>query len=713
MVAVFTGLGAGFERGSAADIGPGGILGGGIQGRGGDNVSVNGATGNLLVNRQDEFLVGLGPDAGVNRTYNSLGVVGDTGDNWRQSTERRLINLIGSPGSTDSQITRISADGSEIVYTLEERDGETAYWATDGAGAHDKMTHYFQFDSNGGDYWRRTDGDTGITELYFGKADKSPSRLVRTTDQSGNSLIYTYVNSNLSRITTADGGYLQYTWSGGNIMSIETYADGGAVKTLTRTYYDYDNSGRLIRVKTDLTPDDNALSVNGTAAAPTGKDFESYITTYAYEAASDRLASISQTDGSVMSFTYVLHEGEHKVETITQVVGGDEDARVTRLVYNAGFTQITDPSDQTTTLKYDGENRLIEMTLPAGFAGDNVKTTAFSYDTDDNLIQIINAEGEFQKFKYDERGNINYVMDAVGNMTTNVYDDENNLISSTRTYDPDTEIFDFTEPLGGVSLPTNLVSTDNATDLLASFSAHNGYNGANYTQTIQTVDGREAIVLDTDSFHEYANGSRLGGYHTIRQGDLEGGKFYSVAGGEMINFGFEAKEMIDTSGSGKVRALAYFYDADGTYISGGNLYVTEGGEWTAVSQSLLAPENAVKVLFNVYIYGRDANTSDPEPTRAQYAVRNFHLTREAAPQTEVLVGGLPTDIDSVLYSTTDWGGGATVDVQIVDGSKALVFDDTGFYGTGWDHGSSHWISGGDLNGGTHYSVQAGINLLCL
>ena len=145
MVAVFTGLGAGFQRGSGASIGGAGILGSGLQGRAGENISVNAATGNLAVTtRQDEFIVGRGPDVGINRVYNSLGALDDNGDHWRQNTDRRIKSLTGTANTNGSTVTRVSADGSEVTYTYNssykglDRNGEVitgAYLSTDGSGA--------------------------------------------------------------------------------------------------------------------------------------------------------------------------------------------------------------------------------------------------------------------------------------------------------------------------------------------------------------------------------------------------------------------------------------------------------------------------------------------------------------------------------------------------------------------------------------------------
>lgn len=67
MVAFFTGLGSGLERGSGAHLGSQGLIGNAAFGRSGEKLLLNAATGNLLIAQQDEFLVGRGPDASVSR----------------------------------------------------------------------------------------------------------------------------------------------------------------------------------------------------------------------------------------------------------------------------------------------------------------------------------------------------------------------------------------------------------------------------------------------------------------------------------------------------------------------------------------------------------------------------------------------------------------------------------------------------------------------
>jgi hypothetical protein len=253
MVSIFTGLGAGFERGSGASLGGLGILGSGAQGRSGEGVSLNAANGNLLITRQDEFLMGRGPDASINRTYNSQGALDENGDHWRMATDRRVLGLSGALNTVDSTIKRVSGDGSEITYAYYANAfGESTYWATDGSGAHDRLDY-------NGSAWVWTDGSTQIKETY--EAYGAHWRLKTQVDTDGNALTFTYSGANLDRVTTANGEYVEYSWSGNNLTQIKTgYSDlyyGGA-KTLTRVRYSYDSENRLNVVTVDLSPEDNS-----------------------------------------------------------------------------------------------------------------------------------------------------------------------------------------------------------------------------------------------------------------------------------------------------------------------------------------------------------------------------------------------------------------------------------------------------------------------
>ena len=184
MVAFFTGLGAGLERGSAAALGSAGLIGGGLVGRGGDAVSVNARTGNLVISRQDEFLVGRGLDASMGRTYNSLGAIEESGDHWRIHDDRRILGLVGGANTAGSTIRRISADGSDVTYTYSARAGRWSYWTTDGGGAHDEL----QFNGN---QWTWIEGGSNKRETYkdFGGGTW---RMHQQIDIDGSTLTYDY-----------------------------------------------------------------------------------------------------------------------------------------------------------------------------------------------------------------------------------------------------------------------------------------------------------------------------------------------------------------------------------------------------------------------------------------------------------------------------------------------------------------------------------------
>ncbi|MBD8679367.1 RHS repeat domain-containing protein [Sphingomonas sp. CFBP 13720] len=328
MVAIFTGAGTGFERGSGNVLGGAGLLGQAGIGRSGEQVMLNAANGNVLIMQQDELLLGRGPDAAVSRTYNSQGDLSDeNGDNWRQSTDRRIFGLTGTVNSVGSTVRRTSADGSVVTYRY---DG-TAYETTDGAGAHDVVA----YTTTAG--WTWTDGDTQVVETY-GYDYRGQSYITEQRDPSGNALTFVYADGKLSELRTANGERIQYGWSGDAITEIRTFtAQAGGERMQTRTRYGYDALGRLAWATVDLTPEDNSIA-----------DGRTYGSAYTYIGDTRLIASVAQTDGTRVDFEYDVHR---RVTAVTQTVDAST-TRVTRLEYGTGHTIVTDPAGQATRLDF-------------------------------------------------------------------------------------------------------------------------------------------------------------------------------------------------------------------------------------------------------------------------------------------------------------------------------------------------------------------------
>lgn len=401
MVAIFAGAGAGFVRGSANLLGGAGQLGGAALGRGGEQVSLNAATGNLLINRQDEFLVGLGPDIGIARSYNSLAEAGDgdNGDNWQQSTTRRVFGLTGTANAAGSTVSRLSADGSVLVYSWD--DGRAAYSCSAGSGAIDTLTL-------ANDTWTWRDGDSQSSESYAAHGADN-WRIVSASDADGNTLSWSYLGDKLDKVTTADGAWTQYVWSGNTITDIVTgYTDlaTATAKTLTRTRYAYDASNRLAVVTTDLSPEDASVA-----------DGKVYTTSYTYDGASSSVASIAQGDGSLVQFTY---DTQGRVATVTQAVTGST-TRVTSLAYGAGYTDVTGPDGQVTRLAYDAALRLTRITLPPAYAGAAVQETVFAYDAAGNVTSVTDGNGKVTTYEYNSDLDVTRKVDANGNVTEWAY----------------------------------------------------------------------------------------------------------------------------------------------------------------------------------------------------------------------------------------------------------------------------------------------------
>ncbi|MFA7601470.1 MAG: LysM peptidoglycan-binding domain-containing protein [Novosphingobium sp.] len=416
MVAIVAGNGLGLERGSGNVLGSSGQLGSAFLGRGGDAVTVNAATGNLIIANRDEFLVGRGPDSSLNRTYNSQGqFTDDNGDNWRISAQRRIYSVSGTLYRTDW-------DGSETVYTWDAVFG--AYVSREGSGAYDTLLY-------DGANWVWKDGDTGISELYSPGYD---NRLVSQTDRDGNTVTYSYAGStgNLVRVTTADGNYTDLTWTGSNLTSlVTTYTDipTGTTKTLTRTRYTYGGGNRLAKVAVDLSPEDNSIA-----------DGRVYETSYTYDGAG-RVNAISQTDGTYLAIAY---DGSGRVASFTQTVAAGV-TRTTTFSYDAAnrITTITDPLSNVYKMAYDSANRLTRLDEPAPVSGGNPSIRTFEYNGNGDVTRALTFDAaanvgnpslavDYAVYRYDTAGNVLEQVDGAKASVFFAYGASNELLTRTR-----------------------------------------------------------------------------------------------------------------------------------------------------------------------------------------------------------------------------------------------------------------------------------------
>jgi YD repeat-containing protein len=406
MVAVINGLGLGLYNNNA--LNPAGGQNNPTIGRFGDRVYVNGQTGNLVIQRQDEFMASVGLDLGLLRTYNSQGTWdGDNNDNWLGGRSR-LYTLTGTVNTSGSTITKTYVDGYEAVFTY-QTSGVYAgkYVCTDGPGAHDTLSH----SSN---TWTWTDGTSAVSEVYETDPITSGSwRLKECTDADGNTTAYGYdaTSGMLTTITDESGQTTTLTYNGGNqLTGIATTSNS---VTLTRVSYTY-ASNRLATVTVDLTP------------ANTG-DAVTFVTTYGYDG-SGRVNSIAYTDGTEIGFEY---DGSGRVITITD--GNDQD---TTLVYNTNQTDITDALGRVTRYRFDS-GKLVETLSPQLLSGERL-STQYEYDADNNIVRVIDAKGNAVDYVYAD-GKLMEERDAAGNTIHYTYTASNQISTRTvyRTPDPD------------------------------------------------------------------------------------------------------------------------------------------------------------------------------------------------------------------------------------------------------------------------------------
>lgn len=481
MVAIVAGGQLGWGTSSWAELGGEGVLGKAAQGRAGESVLFNAATGNLVLRQRDELLIGRGPDAELLRTYNSQGVMDDAGDGsgtWLPGWGKQVYGLEGTLTAAGSSLWRRDADGARARHVYDAALG--VYLTTAGEGAHDTLAHDAATDT-----WTWTEGSTRVSETYSKAGEHW--RLSARRDAAGNTLTYTYdSHGRLARLTTPAGESTVLDYVEGRLARVRSLTAGGAESTRVR--YAYDDAGRLTQVSVDLSPDDNSIA-----------DAHVYLTTYSYDGDSQRVATLSQSDGSRLEFTYAQlgDETAHRLVGIVEQVG--DTRRQTRVSYDlsARTTTVTDPDGLRAVLTHDSAQRLLSVAHPAT---DGVaRTVSYSYDSQGNLASRTDAGGRRTVFAYDAQGNRVLERDALGNTVTRQYSALGQLLSETAYAQPDPD----GDAVQAAALPrTTRHVYDAASSLRLRFSV--GAGGSVSEMRYDAFGQRMAEITYSDTRYEVA-----------------------------------------------------------------------------------------------------------------------------------------------------------------------------------------------------------------
>ena len=222
-------------------------------------------------------------------------------------------------------------------------------------------------------------------------------------------------NGKLGSIVDTNENEVVAGYTGNNLTTL-TYSNGDVVR------FAYNTAGK-VREVTD----------------PFGQK-----TTYTYDAAGERLLSVTDESGTV-SYTYETEGAKaNAIQSITFPDGTqtlyeyDDQGRVTKESRNggaetvsyaydsAGKVTVTDAEGNTAQLFQNADGQVSRTVDALG------RTTEFRYDDSGNLTRITAPNNSVSTFNYDSRGNLLSSTDPLGQQVSFTYDSEFNQIQTVR-----------------------------------------------------------------------------------------------------------------------------------------------------------------------------------------------------------------------------------------------------------------------------------------
>jgi len=420
------------------------------------SVSVNVASGNLVVSESDLSIGGTGLDLSVERQYNSRrnqeGGDIDLGQRWSMSPQTDYRGVIQRNGDFvlwggREQFARFAkrADG-----TFVDAPGYDASLVRRSDGRYEMTMHKtntkmdFEWwgalnyirDRNGNTLsmaWRQhANGnwyvygieDTQDRDTAFAR-HATTAKVTSVTDPTGRVSTYGYNGDNLSSFTDARGKTTTYTYDANGYLTRITDPKANPTK------FAYDAAGRV----TSMTQVDNTSTDTGPP------------TTFPYNHTT-RTSTVTDANNKATTYTF---DPQGRVTKVTDPLGHVRDRKyssnsnVEQFNGNAGVSAAF-------SLSYDTNNNLKSIQSPASASGQSGATTAFSYPafSAGNPLSYLpdsrtDAQNNCRAFGYDARGNMTASYDGLtpsgGSCATGT-----NTKKNTLTYNPNGTLQSATNP---------------------------------------------------------------------------------------------------------------------------------------------------------------------------------------------------------------------------------------------------------------------------
>jgi YD repeat-containing protein len=288
------------------------------------------------------------------------------------------------------------------------------------------------------------------------------NRLVTRTDANSGTRQYLYDgNGNLLSLIDERGKETKYTYDDNNRLTVIT----NPLNELTGIDYDaFDNIVSTREARGSLVERTSTFEYDLRNLLVKELESNSRETTYDYDAVGNRIAV---TDARNNKTEYIYDALNQNIEIIDRrdlstkfVYDGlgnqlkimDPRGGVTEFMYDPGSRLIgfVDAEGRETSYKYDALGNQILQTTAVGTGDSSIvgslgaEVTTYKYDAQNNLREVINADGESATFNFDRVYNQTEVKDALGNITNTSFDALNRVVEI-KNAENDTKTFTYDE----------------------------------------------------------------------------------------------------------------------------------------------------------------------------------------------------------------------------------------------------------------------------